>query len=178
MMKQIAVVILALAAAGCIPGEATIKLSAEDVRRVLRGEVVEVPVHADVKLECPIGKRDTLEKCPMCNDRSLDVTNYLPYVDSSYCAVANAMRILLADGACVTGGLKIVGTNALHWANVDTKFRFGKEACLFAASNKVAECNGCVVMDGSGEIRIAYIGGDYDSLLLEKERMALYGITW
>ena len=56
MMKQIGVGILALAVAGCVPGEATIKLSAEDVRRVLRGEVVEVSVHADVKAECPIGE--------------------------------------------------------------------------------------------------------------------------
>ena len=171
MMKQIGVGILALAVAGCVPGEATIKLSAEDVRRVLRGEVVEVSVHADVKAECPIGELgDPLVECPMCNTKSFDVTNYVPYVDSCYCAAANAMTILLADGSCVTGGLKIVGTNAVHWANVNTKFLFGTEAALSAASNKVAECNGCVVLDSSGVIRIARVGGDYDSFLTGKRR--------
>ena len=49
MMIIVACEVVAVVVAGCIPGEATIKLSAENVRRVLKGEVVEVPVHGEVE---------------------------------------------------------------------------------------------------------------------------------
>jgi len=141
--------------AGCIPGEATIKLSAENVRRALKGEVVEIPVHAKVEMERPLTSMDDkVEKCPVCQTKTFALTNCLSMLDSSYCATANALTVLLADGSCVTGGMKIVGTNVVHWGIVETKFLFGTETALRAASNRVAQCNGCVLIDNSGEIHI------------------------
>ena len=170
-MKELAMGFLALAVAGCVPGEAVITLSAENVRRVLQGEIVEVPVYADARLECPIGKyADETAECPICNAKGLSATNFVSIVDSCYRAVANAMTILLADGSCVTGGMKIAGTNVVHWANIDTKFIFGTEAALSVASNKVAECNGCVVIDGNGEVRVVSMGRSHDFLARKQKR--------
>jgi hypothetical protein len=65
-MKQIIIGLALAALVGCVPGEATIKISAENVRRVLKGEVVEVPVHAEVKMDVPVDKWMKEQKCPLC----------------------------------------------------------------------------------------------------------------
>lgn len=162
-MKRMLMVACCAVIAGCIPGEATIKLSAENVRRALKGEVVEIPVHAKVEMECPLTSMfDTFEKCPVCQTKTLTPTNCLSMLDSSYCAAANALTVLLADGSCVTGGMKVVGTNVVYWGIVDTKFLFGTETALRAASNRVAQCNGCVLIDDNGEIHIPSFGRGHD----------------
>ena len=56
IINQMIVVLAAVALAGCVPGEATIKISAKNVRRVLEGEVVKVPVHGEVKSEVSMEK--------------------------------------------------------------------------------------------------------------------------
>jgi len=68
-MKQMIIGVLGVVWVGCIPGEATIKLSAENVRSVLKGEVVEVPVHGEVELMVPIAPGDDEMKCPECEGR-------------------------------------------------------------------------------------------------------------
>lgn len=154
-MKRILMIAFCAAIAGCTPGEATLKLSAENVRRALKGEIVEIPVHAKVEMECPLTSMfDKVEKCPVCQTKTLAPTNCLSMLDSSHCAAANALTVLLADGSCVTGGMKVVGTNVVYWGIVDTKFLFGTETALRAASNRVAQCNGCVLIDNGGEIHI------------------------
>ena len=169
-MKRMVTIACCAAIAGCIPGEATIKLSAENVRRALKGEVIEIPVHAKVEMECPLTSLfDTYEKCPVCQTKTLAPTNCLSMLDSSHCAAANALTVLLADGSCVTGGMKVVGTNVVYWGIVDTKFLFGTETALRAASNRVAQCNGCVLIDDSGEIHI-HSFGRYDDSRTTKEK--------
>ena len=170
-MKTLLMIACCAAIAGCIPGEATIKLSAENVRRALKGEVVEIPVHAKVEMECPLtSSPDALENCPVCQTKTLALTNCLSIYDSGYCAAAKALTVLLADGSCVTGGMKVVGTNVVHWGIVDTKFLFGTETALRAASNKVAQCNGCVLIDDNGEIHIHSFGQYHDSRTTKEKR--------
>lgn len=152
MMIITACAVVAVAVAGCIPGEATIKLSAENVRRALKGEVVEVPVHGEVEIMVPIAPQDDEMKCPECQGRGIDLTNAVTIADRRTCAAARVMTILLADGSSVTGGVKIVGTNVVRWATIDTKFLFGTEAAVCAASNKVELCNGIVVLNDKGEV--------------------------
>ena len=150
-MKQMIIGVLGVVLAGCIPGEATIKLSAENVRRVLKGEIVEVPVHGEVELMAPIAPGDAEMKCPECQGRGIDLTNAVMIADRRACAATRVLALLLADGSCVTGGVKIVGTNVVHWATLDTKFLFGTEAAIRAASNKVEHCNGVFVLNDKGE---------------------------
>jgi hypothetical protein len=151
-MKQMIIGVLGVVLAGCIPGEATIKLSAENVRRVLRGEIVEVPVHGEVELMAPIAPGDDEMKCPECQGRGIDLTNAVMIADRRACAATRVLALLLADGSCVTGGVKIVGTNVVHWATLDTKFLCGTEAAIRAASNKVEHCNGVFVLNDKGEV--------------------------
>ena len=150
-MKQIIIGLALAALVGGVPGEATIKISAENVRRVLKGEVVEVPVHAEVKMEVPVDKWMKEQKCPMCQRQGWDLTNAVAEVDRRACAATTVLTLLLADGSCVTGGVKVVGTNVVYWANVDTKFLFGTEEAMLAASNKVNQCNGFFVLNDKGE---------------------------
>ena len=142
--------------AGCIPGEATIKLSAENVRRALKGEIVEIPVHAKVETNEPIIKwiEEWKEegRCPGCRGKEISSTNAVNVANAIVRAAADALTIMLADGSRVTGGAKAVGTNIVYWTNVDTKFLFGTAAALIAASNKVENCNGYIVLDDKGEI--------------------------
>ena len=145
--------------AGCIPGEATIKISAENMRRVLRGEIVEIPVHAKVETNEPIIKwiEEWKEegRCPGCRGKEISSTNAVIAANAIVRSAADALTIMLADGSRVTGGAKTVGTNIVYWTNVDTKFLFGTAAALIAASNKVENCNGCIVLDDKGEITFA-----------------------
>lgn len=150
-MKQIIIGLALAALVGCVPGEATIKISAENVRRVLKGEVVEVPVHAEVKMEVPVDKWMKEQKCPMCQRQGWDLTNAVAEVDRRACAATTVLTLLLADGSCVTGGVKVVGTNVVYWANVDTKFLFGTEDAMLAASNRVNQCNGFFVLNDKCE---------------------------
>ena len=150
-MKQMIIGVLGVVLAGCIPGEATIKLSAGNVRKVLKGEVVEVPVHGEVEMCVPIAPGDDEMKCPECQGRGIDLTNAVMIADRRACAATRVLALLLADGSCVTGGVKIVGTNVVHWATLDTKFLFGTEAAICAASNKVELCNGVVLLNDKGE---------------------------
>ena len=148
---------VALAAlVGCVPGEATIKISAENVRRVLKGEVVEVPVHAEVKMDVPIEKWMKEQRCPLCQRPGGNLTNAVDEVDRRACAATSVLTLLLADGSCVTGGVRIVGTNVVYWANVDTKFLFGTEEAMLAASNKVNQCNGFFVLNDKGEFDLEF----------------------
>ena len=151
-MKQIIIGVLGVVLAGCIPGEATIKLSAANVRRVLKGEVVEVPVHGEVELKIPTSQWNKEMKCPEYQGHGLDLTNAVLTADRRACAATKVMTLLLADGSCVTGGVKIVGTNVVHWATLDTKFLFGTEAAIRAASNRVERCNGVFVLNDKGEV--------------------------
>ena len=150
-MKQVIIGFALAALVGCVPGEATIKISAENVRRVLKGEVVEVPVHGEVKMEVPVDKWMKEQKCPMCQRQGWDLTNAVAEVDRRACAATTVLTLLLADGSCVTGGVKVVGTNVVYWANVDTKFLFGTEDAMLAASNKVDSCTGVFVLNDKGE---------------------------
>ena len=143
---------VALAAlSGCVPGEATIKISAENVRRVLKGEVVEVPVHGEVKKVVPIEEWKKELKCPMCQQQGWDLTSAVNEVNRRVCAATTVLTLLLADGSCVTGGVKVVDTNVVYWANVNTKFLFGTEEAMLADSNKVNQCNGFFVLNDKGE---------------------------
>ena len=171
-MKTIVIVALGVVLTGCIPGKATIKLSAENVRRVLKGEVVEVPVHGEVELMVPIAKGDGEMKCPECQGRDVDLTNAVLMADRRTCAATRVMTLLLADGSCVTGGVKIVGTNIVHWAMIDTKFLFGTEDAILAASNKVDMCNGFFLLNEKGVLDLAN-GGKCKDLHAQKfERMS------
>ena len=155
IINQMIVVLAAVALAGCVPGEATIKISAKNVRRVLEGEVVKVPVHGEVKSEVPMAMWMKEQKCPVCEGPGPDLTNALEMADRKMRAAAQVMTLLLADGSCVTGGVKVVGTNVVYWANLDTKFLFGTEEAILAASNKVKRCNGAFVLNDKGEIDLA-----------------------
>ena len=150
-MKQIIIGFALTALVGCVPGEATIKISADNVRRVLKGEVVEVPVHAEVKMDVPVDKWMKEQKCPLCQRPGGNLTNAVDEVDRRACAATTVLTLLLADGSSVTGGVKVVGTNVVYWANVDTKFLFGTEDAILAASNRVDSCAGFFVLNGSGE---------------------------
>ena len=142
---------------GCVTGEATIRISAEDVRRVLNGEVVKVAVHAEVEISTPVpsdeiqGKK---EKCEVCNEHSMAVTNLVPTIDGQIRAATRVMTLLLANDFCATGGAKFVGTNFVQWATLDDKYLFGNEKAMRAASNQVARCNGYVVLRDNGELDI------------------------
>lgn len=149
-MKQIIIGLALAALIGCVPGEATIKISAENVRRVLKGEVVEVPVHGEVKMAVPIEKWMKEQKCPVCKRQGWDLTNAVNEVNQRARAATTVLTLLLADGSCVTGGVKVVDTNVVYWANVDTKFLFGTEEAMLAASNKVNQCNGFFVLNDKG----------------------------
>ena len=177
-MKQIIIGLALAALVGCVPGEATIKISAENVRRVLKGEVVEVPVHAEVKMEVPVDKWMKEQKCPMCQRQGWDLTNAVAEVDRRACAATTVLTLLLADGSCVTGGVKVVGTNVVYWANVDTKFLFGTEEAMLAASNKVNQCNGFFVLNDKGEFDLE-LGkcGDLKSQKLERICAVLDGVA-
>ena len=171
-MKQMIIGVLGVVLAGCIPGEATIKLSAENVRRVLKGEVVEVPVHGEVELKIPTSEWNKEMKCPECQGHGLDLTNTVLAADRRACAATKVMTLLLADGSCVTGGVKIVGTNVVQWATVDTKFLFGTEDAILAASNKVNRCNGFFVLNDKGVLDMTN-GGKCKDLSSQKfERMS------
>ena len=150
-MKQIIIGFALAALVGCMPGEATIKVSAENVRRVLKGEIVEVPVHGEVKLNVPIDKWMKEAKCPVCQGTELNMTNVVNEMDRTVCAATTVLTLLLADGSCVTGGAKVVGTNVVYWANVGTKFLFGTEDAILATSNRVNQCNGFFVLNDKGE---------------------------
>ena len=150
-MRQIIIGIALAALVGCVPGEATIKISAENVRRVLKGEVVEVPVHGEVEMAVPIEKWMKEQRCPVCKRQGWDLTNAVNEVNQRARAATTVLTLLLADGSCVTGGVKVVGTNVVYWANVDTKFLFGTEDAMLAASNKVNQCNGFFVLNNKGE---------------------------
>jgi len=158
-MKTFFVIACCAAIAGCIPGEATIKLSAENVRRALKGEVVEIPVHAKVETNEPIikwiKKWKEEGRCPRCYGKEIASTNAVNMANAIVRAATDALTIMLADGSSVKGGAKTVGTNIVYWASVDTKFLFGTAAALIAASNKVENCNGYVVLDDKGEITFA-----------------------
>ncbi len=142
--------------AGCIPGEATIKISAENVRRILKGEIVEIPVRAKVETNEPIIKwiEEWKEegRCPGCRGKEISLTNVVNVANAIVRAATDALTIMLADGSRVKGGAKTVGTNIVYWTNVDTKFLFGTAAALIAASNKVENCNGCIVLDDKDEM--------------------------
>lgn len=153
-MKQIIIGVLAVVLSGCIPGEATVKISAENVRKVLNGEVVEVPVHGEVELVTPTAEWMKKGRCRMCKAQNLALTNSVIEADRRLCAATRVMTLLMADGSCVTGGVKVVGTNVVHWATVDTKFLFGTEAAILSDSNKVANCNGLFVLNDKGEIAL------------------------
>ena len=171
-MKPIIIGVLGVVLVGCIPGEATIKLSAENVRRVLKGEVVEVPVHGEVELKIPTSQWNKEMKCPECQEHGLDLTNTVLAADRRACAATKVMTLLLADGSCVTGGVKIVGTNVVQWATVDTKFLFGTEDAILAASNKVKRCNGFFVLNDKGVLDLTN-GGKCKDLSSQKfERMS------
>jgi len=150
-MKQIIIGLALAALVGCVPGEATIKISAENVRRVLSGEVVEVPVHGEVKMAVSIEEWKKELKCPMCQRQGWNLTNAVAEVDRRACAATTVLTLLLADGSCVTGGVKVVDTNVVYWARVDTKFLFGTEEAMLAASNRVNQCNGFFVLNDKGE---------------------------
>ena len=150
-MKQIIIGFALAALVGCVPGEATIKISAENVRRVLKGEVVEVPVHGEVKMAVSIEEWKKELKCPMCKREGWNLTNAVDEVDRRACAATTVLTLLLADGSCVTGGVKVVDTNVVYWANVNTKFLFGTEKAMLADSNKVNQCNGFFVLNDKGE---------------------------
>ena len=158
-MKRILMIACCAVIAGCIPGEATIKISAENMRRVLRGEIVEIPVRAKVETNEPIIKwiEEWKEegRCPGCRGKEISSTNAVNVANAIVRAATDALTIMLADGSRVTGGAKTVGTNIVYWTNVDTKFLFGTTAALIAASNKVENCNGCIVLDDKGEITFA-----------------------
>ena len=155
-MKRILMIACCSVIAGCIPGEATIKLSGENVRRVLKGEVVEIPVHAKVETNEPIikwiKKWKEEGRCPGCRGKEITSTNAVNVANAIVRAATDALTIMLADGSSVKGGAKTVGTNIVYWASVDTKFLFGTAAALIAASNKVENCNGCIVLNDKGEI--------------------------
>ena len=150
-MRQIIIGIALAALVGCVPGEATIKISAENVRRVLKGEVVEVPVHGEVKMAIPIEEWMKEQKCPVCLGPKGSLTNFVSAMNQRACAATTVLTLLLADGSCVTGGVKVVDTNVVYWANVNTKFLFGTEEAMLAASNKVNQCNGFFVLNNKGE---------------------------
>ena len=151
-MKQIIIGVLAAVLSGCVPGEATVKISAENVRKALNGEVVEVPVHGEVELVTSTTEWMKKGKCRMCKAQNLALTNSVIEADRRIRAAARVMTLLMADGSCMTGGVKVVGTNVVHWATIDTKFLFGTEAAILADSNKVARCNGLLVLNDKGEI--------------------------
>ncbi len=150
-MKQIIIGLALAALVGCVPGEATIKISAENVRRVLNGEVVEVPVHGEVKMAVSIEEWKKELKCPMCQRQGWNLTNAVDEVDRRACAATTVLTLLLADGSCITGGVRIVDTNVVYWVNVDTKFLFGTEKAILAASNRVDSCTGFFVLNDKGE---------------------------
>ena len=150
-MKQIIIGLALAALVGCVPGEATIKISAENVRRVLKGEVVEVPVHGEVEMAVPIEKWMKEQRCPVCKRQGWDLTNAVNEVNQRARAATTVLTLLLADGSCVTGGVKVVDTNVVYWANVNTKFLFGTEEAMLAASNRVNQCNGFFVLNDKGE---------------------------
>ena len=150
-MRQILIGFVLIALAGCVLGEATIKVSAENVRRVLKGEIVEVPVHGEVKLDVPIDKWMKEAKCPVCQGTELNMTNVVNEMDRTVCAATTALTLMQADGSCVTGGVKVVDTNVVYWANVDTKFLFGTENAILATSNKVDSYTGFFVLNDKGE---------------------------
>ena len=155
-MKQIIIGFALAALVGCVPGEATIKISAENVRKVLKGEVVEVPVHGEVKMAVPIEKWMKEQKCPLCQRPGGNLTNAVNEVNQRARAATSVLTLLLADGSCVTGGVRIVDTNVVYWANVDTKFLFGTEEAMLAASNKVNQCNGFFVLNNKGEFDLEF----------------------
>ena len=154
-MKKLLIIAAGCAAfAGCVPGEATIKLSAEDVRRVLNGEVVEAHVQASAEMRVPFAEdiKNEVGKCPMCCRGDINPTNVVSNLDRMQRTAAAALTTLLADGSCVTGGVKVVGTNIVYWANVSTRLLFGTEAALIAASNKVENSNGYIVLGDNGTV--------------------------
>lgn len=154
-MRQIILIIICVFAAalsGCVPGKATLKISAENVRKVLNGEVVEVPVQGEVEVITPTTEWMKKGVCPMCKAQNLALTNSVIKADRRICAATRVMTLLMADGSCMTGGVKVVGTNVVYWATVDTKFLFGTEAAILADSNKVARCNGLFILNDKGEI--------------------------
>lgn len=150
-MKQIVVVALGVLLAGCVPGKATVKLSAENVRSVLKGEVVEVPVHGEVELAIPLDEFKEEPECLHWGGQGEYKEDAVAVSDRMMCAATRALTLLLADGSCVTGGVKVVGTNVVQWATVDTKFLLGTEDAILAASNKVERCNGFFVLNDKGE---------------------------
>ena len=151
-MKQIIIGVLVAALSGCVPGEATVNISAENVRKALNGEVVEVPVHGEVELVTSTAEWMKKGRCRMCKAQNLALTNSVIEADRRIRAAARVMTLLMADGSCMKGGVKVVGTNVVHWATIDTKFLFGTEAAILADSNKVARCNGLFVLNDKGEI--------------------------
>jgi len=151
-MKQIMIGVLGAVLSGCVPGEATVKISAENVRKVLNGEVVEVPVHGEVEVITPTAEWMKKGTCRMCQAQNLALTNSVIEADRRLSAATRVMTLLMADGSCVAGGVKVVGTNVVHWATIDTKFLFGSEAAILADSNKVARCNGFFALNDKGEI--------------------------
>ena len=138
--------------AGCIPGEATVKLSAENIRRALAGEVVEVPMHGDVEVDFPITKWLEDEKCHFCAGLLEDKTNCVKKLDQAIRSAARVLELLLNDGSSATGGVKKVGTNIVYWAKVDTKILFGTEAALCANSNRVAQSNSVLLLKTNGSL--------------------------
>ena len=165
-MKQIIIGFALAALVGCVPGEATIKISAENVRRVLKGEVVEVPVHGEVKMAVPIEKWMKEQKCPVCLGSKGSLTNFVSAMDQRACAATTVWTLMLADGSSVTGGVKVVGTNVVYWANIDTKFLFGTEEAMLSASNKVNQCGGFFVLNDKGEVDL--MGGKCKDMSQEK----------
>ena len=138
--------------AGCIPGEATVKLSAENIRRALDGEVVEVPMHTEVEEHTPIAEWIEKKKCPFCSGALVDETNSLARIDKAIKTAAHTLELLLNDGSSITGGVKKVGANIIYWAKVDTKIAFGTEAALCANSNKVEQCNWVLLLENDGSV--------------------------
>ena len=156
-MKQIVIGVIAVALSGCVPGEATVKISAENVRRVLKGEVVEVPVHGEVEASKSLSAWMREQRCNVCHGQcwvttnAAIVTNAVIVESKKMRAATRVMTLLLADGSCVTGGVKIIGEDVVHWATIETKFLFGTVDAILAVSNKVEESNGIFILNDKGE---------------------------